>query len=157
MQPRTALTRKPPAALVGHKTAIATWKWAIGLYSEVEGRIATAFDENLLIRYCLAYEQYFHDQNLLKEITEDYRKMLKVVQKIKSNPENYGNIAKLWTQVNAIGQRMQGMDGRLDNKSKMLHSMEQSLYLTPRARAGVEPPMKEPEQPKSEMEKVLDE
>jgi hypothetical protein len=48
------------------------------------------------------------------------------------------------------------MDARLDGKRKLLHSIAQSLYLTPRSRAGVAPPEKEPEKPKSEMDELLD-
>jgi hypothetical protein len=60
-------------------------------------------------------------------------------------------------QANALLQRFQGMDARLDGKRKMVFALAQSMYLTPRSRAGVAPPEKPPEKPKSKMGGLLDE
>ena len=57
--------------------------------------------------------------------------------------------------ANELYTKWQGADARLDGKRKLLHDLEKSLYLTPRSRAGVEPPTKEPDVPKSEMEGLL--
>ena len=60
-------------------------------------------------------------------------------------------------QANALIQRFQGMDARLDGKRKLIFSLAQSLYLTPRSRAGVAPEEKDGEEPQSDMDKLLDE
>jgi hypothetical protein len=49
--------------------------------------------------------------------------------------------------------KIQGMDARLDGKRKMIMT-SQSLYLTPRSRGGAF--RRAPEEPKSEMDKMLD-
>jgi phage terminase small subunit len=49
------------------------------------------------------------------------------------------------------------MDARLDGKRKLLHTLSQSLYLTPRSRAGVAPEQKEPEHDDDPMDKLLNE
>ena len=55
--PRTSISKTAPAALKGHARAVATWRRLVGLYFETEGTIITAFDEDLLIKYCLAEEE----------------------------------------------------------------------------------------------------
>jgi hypothetical protein len=60
-------------------------------------------------------------------------------------------------QANALLQRYQGMDARLDGKRKLVFTLAQAMYLTPRSRAGVAPKQKEEEQPKNEMEELLNE
>ena len=48
------------------------------------------------------------------------------------------------------------LDSRTDRKRDLLLKIRQSLYLTPRARAGAAPSKKEQEEPKSELESLLD-
>lgn len=49
------------------------------------------------------------------------------------------------------------LDARADQKRKTLHQWRQSLYLTPRSRAGVAPPKKAEEQPLDPMDALLGE
>ena len=156
MTPKTELKRKPPVSLNKHKVAVETWRRVVGLYMEVEGKIATSFDEDLLVKYCLLEEEVIELAEMRKTIKKEWQDQLKGAKRIKPNDENLKEWVRMWEVVNGLFMRFQGMDARLDGKRKLLHSLSQSLYLTPRSRAGVEPPMKEPEQPKSEMEKALD-
>ena len=48
------------------------------------------------------------------------------------------------------------LDSRADLKRDLMFKLRQSLYMTPRARAGVAPTSKEPEEPPSELEQLLD-
>lgn len=155
MTPRTELPIKPPDALKGHKLAAATWTRVVGLFHEVEGKIATSFDADLLVKYCLLEEEVVELALLRKTIRKEWENELKAAKKIKATDKNLKEWVAMWGIVNALFARFQGMDARLDGKRKLLHTLSQSLYLTPRSRAGVEPPTKESDKPKSEMEKIL--
>lgn len=155
--PRTGLTLKHPDELKGHKTAIATWKRTVGLYAEVEGTIATAFDRDLLVKYCLLEEELLELAAMRKEIKQEYATQLKAARRFRPTSKEIKDYVNMWNMVNGLFQRFQGMDARLDGKRKLLHVLSQSLYLTPRARAGVPPPEKPLEKKKSKMAALLDE
>lgn len=155
--PRTGLTLKHPDELKGHKTAIATWKRTVSLYAEVDGTIATAFDRDLLVKYCLLEEELLELAAMRKEIKQEYATQLKAARRFKPTSKEIKDYVNMWNMVNGLFQRFQGMDARLDGKRKLLHVLSQSLYLTPRARAGVPPPEKPPEKKKSKMAALLDE
>ncbi len=153
--PRTALTGTPPAALNGHVEARAVWKRIIGLYEETEGTIITAFDSDLLVKYCLAEEELHGLLKLRVEILRLWGKHCRMLTRMRPTKKNLKDYYGALMAANALLQRFQGMDARLDGKRKMLVAMEQSLYLTPRSRAGVAPPEKPDEEPESEMDKML--
>ncbi len=141
LMPKTAITAAIPARLRGaaHTQAAATWKRVIGLYLETEGKIITAFDQDLLIKYCLLEEELIELEKLRKQIKDDWEAQSKAAKKIKPNPDTLKDWVNMWNVVNALFQRFQGIDARLDGKRKLLHTLSQSLYLTPRSRAGVAP------------------
>lgn len=154
--PRTRLPAKPPAELTGHKTACAVWKRTVALYAEVDGTIATAFDRDLLVKYCLLEEESLELAALRKEIKQEYAAQLKAARRFHPTSKEIKDYVNMWNVVNALFQRFQGMDARLDGKRKLLHVLSMSLYLTPRARAGVAPPEKPPAKKKSKMAALLD-
>jgi hypothetical protein len=156
MTPKTELSLKPPGSLNGHKLAVATWKRVVGLYLEIEGKIATSFDSDVLVKYCLLEEEVVRFATMRDETEKDWKEQRKAAMKIKPNKDTLKDWVAMWGIVNALGDKVIRYDARLDGKRKLLHTLSQSLYLTPRSRAGVEPPTKPAEQPKSEMEKALD-
>jgi hypothetical protein len=156
MTPRTQLKLTIPTRLKGHVQASATWKRIVGLYSEIDGVIATSFDEDLLIKYCLLEEEVLELAKMRKTMHEDWDTNRKAAKKMKQNAENFKAWIQMWDVVNAMFQRFQGMDARLDGKRKLLLALSQSVYLTPRSRAGVAPPEKELEKQKSAMDDLLD-
>ena len=153
--PKTLLSSKPPKSISKMKTAAATWARLVGLYGEVEGTITTAFDEDLLIKYCLLEEECIHMAGLRDAILKDYSSVADRLSKLKPKGDDLKIYFKCLEQVNALLARYQGMDARLDGKRKLLHSMAQSLYLTPRSRAGVSPTDKKPVQPEDPIEDTL--
>jgi phage terminase small subunit len=155
--PKTQLTREPPAGLKGHKRASATWKRIVGLYFETQGTIITAFDADVLVKYCLAEEELNELFALRAQIKKAWDKHNKWLEKLKPTAENMKLYLSALDQASALLQRFQGMDARLDGKRKLIFTLAQSLYLTPRSRAGVAPPEKEPEELQDEMSKLLDE
>lgn len=151
MRPRTQLCADVPPRLRGHKTAAAQWKRSIKLYAEVDGVIITAFDENLLIDYCLLVEELPILEKLRDEMRDAWNAELKTVKRMKSGDEKI----KQWGVVNALYQNFKGMDARVDGKRKLKHEAETKLYLTPRSRAGVAPQDKPKEPEKSGLEELL--
>jgi hypothetical protein len=159
MTPKSQLPLKEPALLRGHKTAGTIWRRSVELYSEVDGNIATAFDERLLAKYCLLEEECLHLEKKRSDIDSAISvldKQINVFKRKKLTDEQYKILYKLYEQYNALIARYQGLDARLDGKRKLCFSFEQSLYLTPRSRAGVAPPVKDPEPEKSDTEKALE-
>jgi phage terminase small subunit len=147
MTPVTQLNSKPPALLQKRPYAIATWKRLIKLYDEVAGTILTAFDEDLLVKYCLAEEEMQELYTMRSEIKAMWTIHAKWLNNLKPKADNLKDYFKALEQANALLQRFQGMDARMDGKRKLFHSLAQSLYLTPRSRAGVAPTEKPKENP----------
>ena len=152
MTPLTALPLKPPPILKGHKLATETWKRVVKLYDETEGKIATSFDQDVLVEYCMVKQEISWLFELRGDVENEYKNVKRSASRIKDPGEK----VKLLEVSAALLARLQGFDARLDGKRKLLHSLAQSLYLTARSRAGVEPPTKEPDTPKSEMDDLLD-
>ena len=155
MEPMTKLTAKAPAELKGHRTAIDVWRRLMGLYLETEGTIITSFDADVLVKYCLAEEELQELAKLRSEIKKMWDAHSKMIGRMKPNAESMKDYFNALMQANALLQRFQGMDARMDGKRKLVFALAQSLYLTPRSRAGVAPPNKEPDKPPSEMEGLL--
>ena len=148
MRPRTELTVDVPRQLSGRDNAYAAdvWKRIVSLYAEIDGKIATAFDADLLVKYALLEQELRELADMRKAVKKDLDDNKKVVAKIKPNEKTLKEYVRLWEIVNALFSRYQGLDARLDGKRKLLHSLAQSLYLTPRSRAGVDPKRKDAEQ-----------
>lgn len=145
MKPKTALELTLPTRLRGkkHVYAAGVWKWAIGLFLETEGTLATAFDQPLLIKFCLLEEEVIELEEMRRDVKADWESNSKAAKKIKPNTDTLKDWVAMWRVVNAQFQKFQGIDARLDGKRKLLHTLSQSLYLTPRSRAGVAPEEKE--------------
>jgi phage terminase small subunit len=157
LTPRTQLTDATPPILRGHKKAVSTWKRLVRLYQEIDGTIVTAFDADLLIKYCLLEEEVDELALMRKRIKAEWENKLKAANRIRLSEVNLKEWVQMWTVINALFARFQGMDARLDGKRKLLLSISQSMYLTPRSRAGVAPPEKPEDEPPSDMDNVLDE
>jgi len=157
MMPKTKLTAIAPMELKGHAHSAATWKRLIGLYLQVDGVIATAFDRDILVKYCLLEEEVVELATMRKTMYSDWKTSQKEAKKTKPDATGIKDFLAMWTVVNGMFERFRGMDARLDGKRKLLMALSQSLYLTPRSRAGVAPPEKPPEKPKSAMGGLLDE
>jgi hypothetical protein len=161
VRPKTELTIKPPASLSGHKTASVTWRRVIELQNETKAAqdgepIITSFDVDLLVKYCLLEEEVIELAKMRADMHKDWDDNRKIAKKIKPNPDTLKVWVNMWDVVNAMFQRFQGMDARLDGKRKLLLAVSMSLYLTPRSRAGVAPPIKDDVPEKSNTEKALE-
>ena len=159
MIPKTELSIKLPEKLKGkgHAIAAATWKRIISLYLEIDGTIATAFDVTLLVEYCLADEEVREIASMRRDVKLDWEKNEKAAKKVKPTTETLKDWVAMWNIVNSLLKLFKEYDARMDQKRKLLLSYSQSLYLTPRSRAGVAPAVKEPPEPEDPTEKLLNE
>lgn len=159
LQPETVLS-KPPAKLTGHKVARQTWFDVISLQNETQAAqdgnpIITAYDEKSLIDYCLLVEEEVGLEGELKTIRSERKKLAADVKKMKPTDENVKVWLGRWNVITSLAAMIIKIDARLDGKRKLKVTLARDLYLTPRSRAGVAPPTKEPDKPKSEMEGLL--
>lgn len=162
MTPRTAIGTKPPAELTGHKRAISVWKHTLGLYGETEAKIICAFDQGILVDYCLLVEQLVELDELRAQTLATHAAMLKSLKELTAKMKKKDAKTVLAEQM-AITEKLEmimgqiiKLDGRIDRKRALIHTLRQSLYLTPRSRAGVTPAERE-EEIKTEMDKLLEE
>lgn len=160
--PKTALTATPPAELTGHPRAIAVWRHTLKLYGETEARIVTAFDQGILIDYCKAVEELVELDELRAGSLESHTLMVKSLKALTAKLKKKDAKTVLAEQM-AITEKLEmimaqiiKLDGRIDRKRALIHTLRQSLYLTPRSRAGVAPAERE-EEIRDEMSKLLDE
>lgn len=149
MTPIEMLSLEVPPALQGerYKYAAGVWVRCIGLYLELQKMLATPLDENLLIKYCKAEQQFVEIEQFRDEKIKELASIREKAGKIKLTSD--AKQLKEWRQVlmaiNDMEKNIAFLDARLDAKGKYIHSMQQSLYLTPRSRAGVNPQKKREE------------
>ncbi len=135
--------------------ASAAWRRLMRIYSELEGQIVTRLDMDLLIDYCMLMEQLAEMDQMRKSAVEIWQQFEKArVEKQKDDPERALDLAV--SALHAFDDIVK-LDARVDRKRAELHKWRQSLYLTPRARAGAAPEKKVEPEPLSEMDKLLDE
>lgn len=155
--PTAPLPHDPPPKLSGHKMASMLWKKIVELYDSIDGKIATAFDEETLINFVLLWEECEWLISIRGKVDKERASVEKMIAKkpeIKDDAK-MKNYLNLLAQYSALLARLQGLDARLDGKRKLMHTLAQSLYLTPRARAGVVPPQKGTPPPADPMEAFL--
>lgn len=157
--PTTQISAKPPALLQKHKVARETWTRLVGLYFETEHTLITAFDQDALVKYCLLEEECVWLESMRTAVYKQAVSLQTKLGKMKITATTEAEKIKLYysllEQYNALIARVQGLDARLDGKRKLSHSLSQSMYLTPRSRAGVNPTAKPPEE-KDEFGKKFD-
>lgn len=158
MRPVTDLSSHVPPELFGeeHEVAKRTWRRVVGLFAETDGELVTAFDRDSLIEYCLLVEEIAEMMDMRRIMRADWEEQRKKTVAFQIGEDgDAGELIKLWEITNALYQKFQGLDARLDGKRKHLHTKQQSLYLTPRSRAGVAPPTKEQQLELSAMDELL--
>jgi hypothetical protein len=156
MTPKAELPAKPPAALTGHTVAAKLWKQTINMYGDLDAQIVSMLDQDLLIDYCLIVEQLGEMDQLRTDAMKSWERAETTIKK-KAKIADGKEFVRMLMALNHAFDEITKLDARVDIKRKLLLQLRQSLYLTPRSRAGVAPAEKPPEKPKSDMEKLLDE
>lgn len=155
--PKTLLRKKPPKELQGHPYAISMWNRLIKLYGSLDATIVTSLDQDLLVSLCRSAEEASEIFELRNEVKELWTTHKKILETMGPEPDQLKDYFQALAQANALLQRFQGLDARLDGKKKLIHQLSQSLYLTPRARTAAVPKEKEPDTPMDEIDKLLSE
>ena len=126
-----------PAELKGHAAALAVYQRLLSLYAELVAEVVTALDLDTLLDYCLTMEQIGQLDGLRNALFRSLTKARSDEKKME------------------LEQRLLALDARAERKRVLAQRLRESLYLTPRARAGATPPTKPAEPERDEMETLL--
>ncbi len=157
LQPKQQLLLKPPARLKGYRGAGAAWRRMIEMYRGLDAAIVSRLDQDILVDYCIIDAQLTEMDKLRAASVKNYFRAQATLDRRSAKEDIDPKTLIHWQDsVNWAEGTIVKIDARVDRKRGELHKLRQSLYLTPRSRAGVTPPEKAPEKPKSDMEKLLD-
>ena len=133
MRPAGDVFAALPPNLKGHAYATAMWLRLAELYRSMTADVVCTLDRDLLVDYCLVTEQVVELDAVRAAVLKGMKKK--------------GSILSI--------QELTKVDARVDRKRSLLLQLRQSLYLTPRARAGVVPEGKPKEPPPDPLEELL--
>jgi hypothetical protein len=157
LRPKDPLQINPPARLTGHPAASGLWRQTIKMYQGLSTEIVSLLDQGILVDYCIMNEQLSEMDQLRITACKNYASAQKMLDRlVKKNELDPKLLIKQLNAVNWALDEIVKLDARVDRKRALLYALRMALYLTPRSRAGVVPPEKAPEKPKSAMEKLLD-
>ena len=154
MTPKRELPENP-AQLKGHKIAASAYRRLRRIYESLEARIVNAMDFDTMIDLCMGIEELAE----LSEMRDKSREMEELFHQAYELARTDGTVKDIIAMAKVISaekDRMLKIDARLDQKKKLLHTLRQSLYLTPRSRAATNPNKKEKEAPVDPFENLLD-
>jgi len=139
--PSTELTVRVPVSLYGHEYAKKVWRRLIEIYQDLDAKIVSKLDEDMLVDYCLVMEELI-GLDRLRDLS------MVVLEKLRARADEIADpdsLYKIIKETNTLLREIKSVDARSDRKRTLLHKLRQSLYLTPRSRAGVNPEAKAPE------------
>lgn len=153
-RPERILPLNPPAQLKDRSYARAAWRYLMRRFAETDGEIVSGFDLHLLVNFCQAVEQLVQLNNMRDKA---YQAWLQLAEKHQGLVDEGPNEDAVFMAIKVVGafDAVIKLDSRIDRKVDLLHKLGQSLYLTPRSRAGAAPKKKEPESPPDDMEQLL--
>jgi len=112
--------------------------------------VVTRLDADLLVDYCMLIEQ-------IAELDKMRRSTYTMWERVSGDMDAASIEVAL--QATALAddllESLVKIDARADRKRALATQMRQSLYLTPRARAGVAPKQKEKEEQPDELDAIL--
>ena len=154
LAPENGLQMRVPSRLFGHEVAAECWRRAMKAYSQVEATVVTQMDMDLLVDYCILTEQVTELDELRKASFASWKKLNDGWAQVEK--EVFGkDLLQAVIALNNAFTDVVKLDGRVDRKRALLLQWRQSLYLTPRARAGVAPAKKEKEEAPDPMDQLL--
>jgi phage terminase small subunit len=154
LQPARRLPVRAPAQLHGHPLAEAAWRRLMRTYGELEAEIVTRLDQDLLVDYCLLAEQVIQIDKMRQAAYQIWLELSKEHERLVQE-EKFDDAVLIGVKVVGAFDAIVKLDGRADRKRDLLFKLRQSLYLTPRARAGTAPKGKEEETPPDDLELLL--
>ena len=124
------------------------------LYSELSAEVVSSLDLRLLTDYCLMVEQIGELDALRAAAYKLYSELEKKQAALAKRKKAMDGDA-LAGSIGYIADVVIKLDARVDRKRALLLTLAQSLYLTPRARAGYIPPKKPAPVSRDEMDEIL--
>ena len=143
-----------PARLKDHPVAQATWRRIKREYDKVEAVVVTRLDMDQLIEYCMLEEQKV-EIDLMRRAAYDSMRVLANQLELLRKKGDLEGAAKVASRVIDATNEVVQLDSRADRKRDLLMKFRQSLYLTPKARAGAAPKTKVEEPPVDPFEQLL--
>mgnify|MGYP001042180148 CR=1 FL=1 len=151
------LPKGTPAELKDYPIAAATWRRLMREFLSIEESYVISLDRDMLISYCMLVEQLEQLEEMRKVAYALWKSLGKKYEVMTKQEGDSDRALKIAVEVSGVFDSILKLDARADQKRKTLFAMQKSLYMTPRARAGATPRRKAPEQPKDEMEMLLEE
>ena len=150
------LPKGTPAELKEYPTAAATWRRLMREFMSIEEGYVISLDRDMLISYCMLVEQ-LDELDEMRKVAYLHWKSLAKKYEVLIKEDERDLALEISLGVSGVFDSILKLDARADQKRKTIFAMQKSLYMTPRARAGATPRRKAQEQPKDEMEKLLEE
>jgi hypothetical protein len=153
--PKKGLAKTPPKELTG-KIAREVWKETISLFLSLETQIITNFETSLLLDYCKSCEQLIEIDCLRSKALGRYETLQNVLNgELDKKDTDPKLLSKLREAVHNEIDLIIKIDGRADNKRKLILVFRQSLLMTPKSRGRGVITAKRTEPP-SEMELIIE-
>jgi hypothetical protein len=151
------------ATLSGHPVAAREWRSLMKLYNSLDAEIVSRLDMGMLLDYCILIEQLEELDMLRDSAVTEWKTLKKIIddfkKKIDEHPDEKVDLKQFTKAAEAVNwayNKIITTDGRVDRKRALIFQLRQSLYLTPRSRAGVTPAEKPKEEPASDLDRLLD-
>lgn len=155
LRPSRALPQDP-ARLKAYPVARATWRAIMREYNDIEGVIVTRLDYDHLIDYCMLHQHLAEIDMMRNTAYRIWLELSKVHDEL-ANQDKADDAVVMAIKVVDAYDAVRQLDTRSERKRALIKQWRESLYLTPRARAGTAPKEKEKEVPPDDMEQLLDE
>lgn len=156
MESEQNIPQKQQARLNGHKVALEVWRRVMREYNMVDAKIVTRLDIDLLIDYCMLMEQLSEIDRMRGVSYQVWLQLSERRTELQNEGEDIAAVAMALKVVGAFDAIVK-LDARADQKRKSLLGLRQSLYMTPRARAGTAPKGKDEKPVEDAFEKLLNE
>ncbi len=142
LTPTRDLPVKAPASISSDPVASSHWRRLRRLFSSVKAEIVTALDFDLMVDYCLAMSQLADLDDMRSAAHSAWRTMDKTFKELPDDCDVELR-ADIFSKLLKAQNQLRVIDARCDSKRKFLLLLRQSLYMTPRARAGTAPEEKD--------------
>jgi len=143
-----------PRTLKDHKVAQAAWRRLMREFGRVEAVLVTRLDMDQLIDYCMLEEQKSEIDKMRRAAYQSMQVLANELDLLRERGDIEG-AAKMASKVIDATNEVVQLDSRADRKRDLLMKLRQSLYLTPKARAGAAPKTKVEEPPEDPFEQLL--